>query len=189
MGTVEKKKVPWMSRIAVMGSAFNPPSLGHLDVIRQALAQCDRVWLVPSYRHAWGKVMAPYDFRCDLVRLFLQDIHDPRVRLCAIEHLLVTNNQPVYSYDVLNALQEDVTAGDELSLVIGPDNERAFDRFYKAGDIKRRWSLLVVEERLTIRSTSIRDALLHQQSVLDLTTPSVGEYLMHNTIYNSELSA
>lgn len=178
-----------MSRIAVMGSAFNPPSLGHLDVIRQALAQCDRVWLVPSYRHAWGKLMAPYEFRCELVRLFLKDIHDPRIQLCAIEHLLVTENQPVYSYDVLNALQADVPEGDELSLVIGPDNERAFDRFYKAAEIKQRWSLLVVQERLTIRSTSIRDALQHQQSIQNLTTPSVGDYLMHNTIYNSELSA
>lgn len=44
-----------MSRIAVMGSAFNPPSLGHKDVVEQALTQCDQVWLVPAFRHAWGK--------------------------------------------------------------------------------------------------------------------------------------
>ena len=47
-----------MSRIAVMGSAFNPPSLGHKDVVEQALKQCDQVWLVPAFRHAWGKSMA-----------------------------------------------------------------------------------------------------------------------------------
>ena len=51
-------------RIAVMGSAFNPPTLGHVDVIEQALANADRVWLVPSFRHAWGKEMAPYLDRC-----------------------------------------------------------------------------------------------------------------------------
>ena len=49
-----------MSRIAVMGSAFNPPSLGHKDVVEQALKQCDQVWLVPAFRHAWGKKMAAY---------------------------------------------------------------------------------------------------------------------------------
>lgn len=178
-----------MSRIAVMGSAFNPPSLGHLDVIQQALMQSDQVWLVPAFRHAWGKIMAPYEFRCDLVRLFLQDIQDPRVMLCAVEDKLAHPAHPVYSYDLLHALQQELSPEDELSLVIGPDNARSFDRFYKADEIRQRWSLLIVEERVTIRSTTIRDALLHHESVRHLTTPSVSDYLKKNSIYNSELSA
>ena len=108
-----------MSRIAVMGSAFNPPSLGHKDVVEQALKQCDQVWLVPAFRHAWGKKMAAYQQRCEMVDLFVQDIADPRVSLCAIEHE-IASDKPVYSYDLLAALQARIQTDDQLLLVIGP---------------------------------------------------------------------
>ena len=44
-----------MSRIAVMGSAFNPPSLGHKDVIEQALQYCDQV-VMPGEK-AWRPML------------------------------------------------------------------------------------------------------------------------------------
>ena len=53
--------------LAVFGSAFNPPSLGHRSVLER-LSQFDKVLLLPNYQHAWGKVMLDYDARCDLVR-------------------------------------------------------------------------------------------------------------------------
>ena len=76
------------TRIAVVGSAYNPPTLGHADVIEQALGQADAVWLVPAYHHAWGKAMAPYDQRCAMAEALLADLAEPRVRLMAVEHLL-----------------------------------------------------------------------------------------------------
>ena len=36
-------------KIAVFGSAFNPPHMGHADVVTQALAHFDRVILVPNF--------------------------------------------------------------------------------------------------------------------------------------------
>jgi nicotinate-nucleotide adenylyltransferase len=175
-----------MSRIAVMGSAFNPPTLGHKDVIQQALQHCDQVWLVPSFRHAWGKNMAPYPLRCQMVEQFAQDLADPRVKLCAIEHDIATET-PVYSYDLLNALQTRLQADDQLLLVIGPDNAAAFDKFHRASELRQRWSLLVVKERVPVRSTTIRNALKQQQPITAMTTQGVSEFLSAHSIY-SEVS-
>ena len=172
-----------MSRIALMGSAFNPPTLGHKDVIEQALKQCDQVWLVPAFRHAWGKSMAPYPQRCQMVELFVQDIADPRVSMCAIEHE-IASEKPVYSFDLLEALQARIQPDDQLLLVIGPDNAAAFDKFYRASDICNRWQLLVVKERVSVRSTKIRAALQQHHSVAAMTTPSVAAFLVMHSAYS-----
>ena len=173
-----------MSRIAVMGSAFNPPSLGHKDVVEQALKQCDQVWLVPAFRHAWGKKMAAYQQRCEMVDLFVQDIADPRVSLCAIEHE-IASDKPVYSFDLLAALQTRIQPDDQLLLVIGPDNAAAFDKFYRASDIRQRWQLLVVKERISVRSTKIRTALQQHKSITAMTTPGVAAFLTAHPVYGS----
>lgn len=173
-----------MSRIAVMGSAFNPPTLGHKDVIEQALKQCDQVWLVPAFRHAWGKNMVPYPLRCQMVELFAGDLADPRVSMCAIEHE-IAGEKPVYSFDLLEALQARIQPDDQLLLVIGPDNAAAFDKFYRAGDILRHWSLLVVKERVSVRSTKIRAALQQQKPVSAMTTPSVAAFLSSHSVYSN----
>jgi cytidyltransferase-related domain len=171
-----------MSRIAVMGSAFNPPSLGHKDVVEQALKHCDQVWLVPAFRHAWGKSMAPYPQRCEMVKQFVEDIADPRVSLCAIEHE-IASDKPVYSFDLLAALQTRIQPDDQLLLVIGPDNAAAFDKFYRASDIRQRWQLLVVKERISVRSTKIRTALQQHKSITGMTTPSVADFLATHPVY------
>ena len=57
-------------KIAVFGSAFNPPSLGHKSVIER-LSHFDKVLLVPSLSHAWGKEMLPFDTRIDMVLTFI----------------------------------------------------------------------------------------------------------------------
>ena len=176
-----------MSRIAVMGSAFNPPTLGHKDVIEQALKQCDQVWLVPAFRHAWGKNMAPYEYRCQMVKLFTQDLADPRVSLHAIEHQ-IADDKPVYSFDLLEALQAQIQPEDQLFLVIGPDNAAAFDKFYRADDIRRRWQLLVVKERISVRSTKIRAALQHHKPVSAMTTPGVAAFLATHPVYGEASS-
>ncbi len=176
-----------MSRIAVMGSAFNPPTLGHKDVIEQALKQCDQVWLVPAFRHAWGKSMAPYEYRCQMVKLFTQDLADPRVTMHAIEHN-IARDKPIYSFDLLETLQSQLRPEDQLFLVIGPDNAAAFDKFYRADDIRRRWQLLVVKERISVRSTKIRAALQHHQPVSAMTTPGVAAFLATHPIYGETSS-
>ncbi|MDF4536048.1 nicotinate-nicotinamide nucleotide adenylyltransferase, partial [Vibrio parahaemolyticus] len=51
-----------MKKIAVFGSAFNPPTLGHKSII-DSLGHFDLILLVPSIAHAWGKTMLDYELR------------------------------------------------------------------------------------------------------------------------------
>ncbi len=109
-----------MKKIAIFGSAFNPPSLGHKSVI-ESLSHFDCVLLEPSVAHAWGKEMLDYPTRCKLVDAFIQDMGLANVRRSDTEQALYQPGQSVTTYALLNKTQEIYPAAD-ITFVIGPDN-------------------------------------------------------------------
>lgn len=169
-------------KIAVFGSAFNPPSLGHKSVI-ESLAHFDRILLLPSIAHAWGKEMLDYTLRTQLLDAFIDDLKMANVARCTIEEQLFNvSQQPVTTYAVLNALQEEDHAA-ELTFVIGPDNFFSFAQFYNAQEIVRRWSVMACPEKVAIRSTDIRNALAQGIEINHLTTSNVCAILTKNNYY------
>ncbi|PSU26007.1 nicotinate-nicotinamide nucleotide adenylyltransferase [Photobacterium phosphoreum] len=165
--------------LAVFGSAFNPPSLGHRSVLER-LGQFDKVLLLPSYQHAWGKVMLDYSARCDLVRAFISDIGQSNLELSTLEQQIAIDDNAVTTFAVLNALQLDHPDSD-ITFVIGPDNFLSFDRFYKAGEILKQWQVMACPETVPVRSTLIREALLNNKDISHYTTPTVNAMLLNDT--------
>ena len=171
-----------MKRIAVIGSAFNPPTLGHADVIAQSLAQADEAWLVPAFRHAWGKSMAPYRDRCAMTQALVADVADPRVQFMAVEHRIATE-APVYSIDLMEYLQSFSNDDVQLCLALGPDNLAALEKFHRGEELLARWPLIRTAERIPIRSTRVRARLADGKDIHDLTTPGVVAYLKQHPLY------
>ena len=157
--------------IAVFGSAFNPAHCGHVDVVKQVAEIVDLVLLVPSYCHAFGKSMGPFNHRLTMAESMAQGlILSAKVRVSDIERRLSLANasdgatniglRPVYSYDVLCAL-EATYPGAKLMLTLGPDNAdpAMWKRFYRSQEILDRWGVWVAQERVAVRSTQIRAKL------------------------------
>jgi len=173
-------------KVAVFGSAFNPPTRGHQDAIENAMHArngVDRILLVPSFKHAFGKFMADYEVRVAMLEAFVQDLADSRIELCTIEEVLYQEGKPVYTWDVLLHLEQSLPSNTQLSFVIGPDNAKNWHKFYKAAEIQQRWHLLEVPERKAIRSTLVRESLKHKQDVSALLTPSVETYIKAHKLY------
>lgn len=160
-----------MCKIAVFGSAFNPPSLGHKSVV-ESLSHFDKVLLLPSIAHAWGKQMLDYSVRCELVDLFIEDLTVCNVERSTIEETLYQPESSVTTFAVLEALEAQYPQS-ELTFVMGPDNLFNFAKFYKAEEILSRWSVLSCPETVRVRSTDIRKALAEKQDISDLTTTKV----------------
>ncbi|MFO4723744.1 nicotinate-nicotinamide nucleotide adenylyltransferase [Vibrio cholerae] len=170
-----------MKKIAVFGSAFNPPTLGHKSII-DSLGHFDLVLLVPSIAHAWGKTMLEYELRSQLVDQFIQDIGSNKVQRSDVEQALYAPPEAVTTYAVLTRLQA-LYPEDELTFVIGPDNLLHFGKFYKAVEILQRWTVMACPERVAIRSTTLREALLRGQSISALTTSGVATLLSQRQLY------
>ncbi len=153
-----------MDKIAVFGSAFNPPHRGHMDVIDQLKHKFDKVLLIPSAAHAFGKTPLPIETRTEMLSLILADYfpNDPKVEVSLVEFDILkesSEDKPVYSYDLLQKLNQQNPA--EYHLIIGPDNAapEIWCKFYKHKEIEEEFTVTTVEERRKIRSTEIRELL------------------------------
>jgi nicotinate-nucleotide adenylyltransferase len=170
-----------MSKIAVFGSAFNPPSLGHKSVI-ESLSHFDKVLLLPSIAHAWGKQMLDYQVRCELVDAFIEDLNMPNVERSEIEEQLYLPDQSVTTFAVLQALELRYEKCD-LTFVMGPDNLLNFAKFYKSEEILNRWSVMACPEKVKVRSTDIRKMLESGGDASALTTTNVWKILSKKSYY------
>lgn len=168
-------------KIAVFGSAFNPPSLGHKSVIER-LRHFDKVLLVPSISHAWGKSMLPYDIRLEMIAAFITDLDLDNVELSTLEKKIYIPEQSVTTFALLNSLQEKEPTAD-ITFIIGPDNLMSFTKFYKSDEIVQRWGVMACPETLPVRSTDIRNARRGGGDISDLTTASVREYIVEHHLY------
>lgn len=174
--------------IGVLGSAFNMPTLGHADVVRQALEHFDQVWLVPSFSHAFGKKMMDYHFRVRLTDAFAEDLKNifgkERVVSMPIEAMLASLKTPVYTYDVLEYLEtinENYLLGQaKFSVIIGPDNLENWSKFYNHQEIDNRWGKFVACSDVDIRSTLVRNALMNKEDVSNYLTPTVLDIMNEN---------
>lgn len=105
--------------IGVLGSAFNPPHLGHLALAQEALWQLglDEVVLVPTGQAPHKRIADDpgREARMEMTRLAAAD--DDRFSVSALE---VEREGPSYTYETLEALAEE-RADRELVFVMGAD--------------------------------------------------------------------
>jgi nicotinate-nucleotide adenylyltransferase len=105
--------------IGVLGSAFNPPHLGHLALAQEALWQLDleEVVLVPTGQAPHKRIADDpgREARMEMTRLAAAD--DSRFSVSALE---VEREGPSYTYETLGALAEE-RADRELVFVMGAD--------------------------------------------------------------------
>ena len=171
--------------VGILGSAFNPPSMGHADLINQALSKFDWVYLVPSFKHAFGKEMAGYHERCLLTQMFVKDLNFVSCSTLMVEDQVKTDG-PVYTYDLLELIQN-IMPENKLNFIIGPDNATNWHKFYRADEIKAKWGLFVGEEKTSIRSTQLRQLIAKNQGIDGLTTSSVIAQITKKTLYGKQL--
>lgn len=177
-------------KILILGSAFNPPHLGHADTVNQNIDEFDKILLVPSYAHGFGKEMKPFEHRMELTYEFAKQFHDGtanKVEACGIEkdiYLSRDNKGPVYTYTLLSCLQNKYGAVTSLTFLMGPDNEENFHKFYKHHEIKERWNIVVAKERVLTRSSAIRPLItadkVHQAEIEAMTGKAVSDKIFEN---------
>ncbi|WOG28001.1 adenylyltransferase/cytidyltransferase family protein [Endozoicomonas sp. 8E] len=182
-------------KIGILGSAFNPPTLGHLDVLEQARQAFDLILLVPNAAHAFSKSMLPFHHRVAMCQQLVNSVQLPQcqIEVSDIELKMLADNpeKPVYTFDLLELLEQKYP-GDQLGFIRGPDNAdpRIWKRFYRSEDIEQRWQVFTARERQNIRSTQVRELLVsgssddnNKEAVAALLLPSVHDYILQHHLY------
>ena len=169
--------------IGVFGSAFNPPTLGHDDAIKQALDKLDKVILVPSALHPWGKKMVDFNLRITMLQTYVETAFPcGRVQVSDIERTLAQTGQPVFTWQLMASLDA-LYPNEKLIFLCGPDVEQDWDKFQKAAYIRETWGVMSVSERRTIRSTLVRKNIETGNPIKGLVAPAVEAFILSNHLY------
>ncbi len=102
---------------AIFGGSFDPPHIGHLEIIKQALTSLDidTLIVVPAFLNPFkSKSFAPADLRLKWLRAMTHELNDVEVSSFEVEQ-----NRAVTSIETVKHFMNE---GDTVYLIIGADN-------------------------------------------------------------------
>jgi nicotinate-nucleotide adenylyltransferase len=106
-----------MDRVAVFGGSFDPPHVSHVLCAAYVLATqpVDRVMVVPTWAHPFGKKMAPYEHRLAMCERAFADLR--RVETSDIEREIGGESKSLFTLRALHEKHPDWA----LRFVVGSD--------------------------------------------------------------------
>ena len=173
-----------MRRYTVYGGSFDPVHVGHVSMIRRAVELGYPVIIVPAFRHAFGKQSAPFEHRLRMCRLALDATLQAHAHVCDVERHLASDDEPVYTYDVLRHLRDRLQQ--PLSLLVGPDVAAEWQRWHRHADIDREFGRLSLPATHAVRSSAVRQRLRHSAppaSLGEMIPAAVAAYIAANRLY------
>jgi nicotinate-nucleotide adenylyltransferase len=145
-----------MAEVGILGGTFNPPHIGHLVMVQEALAQLDldRVVLMPVAQPPHKELLADpgADVRLDLCRLAAAG--DERVEVSDFE---IRRGGASYTVDTLRALHERVPEH-SLTFIVGGDMAHSLPS-WREPEAVLELARLAVAEREDLRREAIAERL------------------------------
>ena len=183
--------------VALLGGSFNPPHLAHaMAALWVARTQrVDEVWLLPTWRHAFGKELAPFEDRVAMCRLLAAGLRG--VKVSAAERELDGDPLAGKTARVLEHLRAKHPRT-RFALVVGTDVLRDVHKWYRWDRIRRLARVVVVGREgfpdgapegapllPRISSTEVRARLARGEDVSALVGRDVAAYARRRRLYRA----
>jgi nicotinate-nucleotide adenylyltransferase len=180
--------------IALLGGSFNPPHVAHVMAAWWALATqgVREVWLLPSFRHPFGKALAPFEDRVEMCRLAVAAVRGAHV--CAAEAELAGDplcGKTARTLEHLRQKHPDL----DFALLVGADILPETGTWYRWDRVNELARVVVVgregyqggaEPRLpAVSSSQVRDRLGRGEDVSALVPGRVLAYLSERGLYRA----
>jgi nicotinate-nucleotide adenylyltransferase len=122
-------------RIALFGGSFDPPHCGHIGIAQAAADRLalDRVLMAPVGRQPLKRHQAQSSYKHRLAMVQLACQGHPRLQPSEID-APADGNRLNYTYDALQRLRQQLTAGDALFCLIGADSLTTLQRWHRAAE-------------------------------------------------------
>jgi nicotinate-nucleotide adenylyltransferase len=179
--------------IALLGGSFNPPHVAHLMAAYWTIATqgVSEVWLLPSFRHPFGKPLAPFEDRVRMCELAATAVRG--VQVCTAEAELRGDPLVGKTVRTLEHLQAK-HPHHRFALVIGTDILGETDKWYRFDRVRELARLIVVGRSghpdaegapplPPVSSTEIRERLGRGEDVSALVPAKVLGYIEEKRLY------
>jgi nicotinate-nucleotide adenylyltransferase len=177
--------------IGILGGSFDPPHVAHTLLAAYVLAAypIDRVLVVPTYQHPFGKRLAPFEHRLAMCKCAFADLR--RVEVSTIERDLGGESRTVRTLETLKTRLPHA----KLRLVMGSDllgetpRWHAFDRIealappLPVGRGGHEYDRQLPITLPPVSSTALRQRLADGADVRGWLSLSVIEYIERHSLY------
>lgn len=178
--------------IGVFGGSFDPPHCGHVLLATYAIsvAPIDRLLVVPTFQHPFGKPLAPFEHRVAMAERAFWLLRG--VEVSRIEQELGGASYTVRTLEALRAREP----GAELRLLVGADVLGDVERWRDFERVRELAPLFVVgrsgypreddvetPDLPAISSTVVRARLRAGEHVAGLVPRAVERYCLEHGIY------
>lgn len=196
-------------KVAILGGAFNPITVGHIQLAQFALnsiGQFDEVWLMPAYSHMYNKKMVSTNQRIEMCELASK--FDARIKVFDYEIKNKLSGETYYFFKKLHQ-EKDLMSKYEFSMIMGLDNANTFNKWVNYEELERIAKFVVVNRKgyarddkvdwylkpphiyinaetdiMEISSTEIRNMLISKDdNVKNYLNPDVYQYIIDNNLY------
>jgi nicotinate-nucleotide adenylyltransferase len=180
-------------RVAILGGSFNPPHVAHLMAAYWTLATQDvrEVWLLPSWRHPFGKALAPFEDRVAMCELAARALRG--VAVCTAERDLADDPLVGKTARTLEHLVAKHPSHD-FSLVVGADVLPDTSKWYRWERVTELARIVVVGREgyppvpgapslPAVSSTEVRARIARGEDVSGLVPRKVLEYVEAKGLY------
>jgi len=146
--------------LAVLGGSFDPPHIGHvfLATYARSVAGVARVLVVPTFEHAFGKALSPFEHRLRMSELAFSLIDG--VDVSPIERELGGTSRTLRLVEELARRYPD----HQLRLLVGADILLETQRWFRFDEIVALAPLLVAERAGFVSSGHVSAPLLPEVS-------------------------
>jgi nicotinate-nucleotide adenylyltransferase len=129
-------------KVAILGGSFNPPHLCHIFIAHYVLAtaEVDQLWLLPCYKHAFGKILAPFHHRLAMCALAITSFQQDLVKVLPLEQ---ERQGTSWTIDTVRYVKQKYPNID-FSWIIGSDVLDELDQWKEFGQLQHLISFLVV---------------------------------------------
>lgn len=141
--TEQYKSLGRKYKIAILGGAFNPVTLGHIELAQFVLntsGQFDEVWLMPAYNHMYNKEMQSFEHRFKMCEIAAEV--DGRIKVFDYEKKKKFAGE---TYHLVKTLTSDPDYENyNFSFIIGLDNANTFDKWVNYEELERMIRFVIV---------------------------------------------
>lgn len=169
--------------IAVLSSAFNPPTLGHKSILER-LSSFDKVLVIPAQADSRGRQILNYNLRHSMLNAFVEDIDLPNVEVCAVEHEIDEAGGHVRTSKLIDHVSG-LYPKSEITFAIGPDKMKKFPSIRGNDNLLGKINILVCAEHGDIRSEFVREKAFRNIDISNDTTHSVVQIISEQNLYEN----
>ena len=168
-----------MSKIGFLGGCFNPPTIAHFEIVKNALIDfnLDKVIIIPMGDKYQKKDLISFEHRFNMLQKMFED--EEKVE---ISRMQANQKKISYAIDSFNIIDEKYKK-DERFFIMGYDNFSKIETWKNGENLAKNRKFIVFERKNNTSSSLIRKRIKTNEDINELTFPRIISYISKEGLY------